>query len=135
MNVSAAELNAIKSLSVAQLTVSRLGGFEGSGEIVTNTKRAKKVWWNTIRGRYRLDPNKKYAVELDGDKAGELRFKKGGRKNGTQYANLDASQRVVPSQSPVAAAASAAKDACADVVKAMNEAFTKAGISLEVKPK
>lgn len=138
MNVSAAELNAIKSLAVAQLTVSRLGSFEGSAEIVKNTKVAKKVWWRTIRGRHRLDANKKYSVELDGDKAGELRFKQGGRKNGTQYANLSAEQRVVPSTvvgaAPTSTAAPAA-NACADVVKAMNEAFAKAGISLEVKAK
>jgi hypothetical protein len=139
MNVNAAELNAIKSLAVAQLTVSRLGSFENSDEIVKQTKCAKKVWWKTIRGRYRLDANKKYSVELDGDKAGELRFKKGGRKNGSAYSNLSEAQRAVPNTSTTAAAAGSsnagANAACADVVASMNAAFAKAGIPFELKAK
>lgn len=134
MNINAAELNAIKSLAVSQLTISRMGSFDGSGEIVTQTKRAKKVWWKTIRGRYRLDPNKKYSVELDGDKAGELRFKAGGKKN-REYAGLAAESRVVPTTTTQAATGASSAQACNDVVKSMNEAFAKAGIPFELKAK
>lgn len=134
MNINAAELNAIKSLAVSQLTISRMGTFDGSTEIVAQTKRAKKVWWKTIRGRYRLDPNKKYSVELDGDKAGELRFKASGKKN-REYAGLPPERRVVPQTASVVTSAASGDSTCADVVKAMNEAFAKANIAFEIKAK
>lgn len=134
MNINAAELNAIKSLAVSQLTISRMGNFEGSAEIVAQTKRAKKVWWKTIRGRYRLDLNKKYSVELDGDKAGELRFKAGGKKN-REFAGLSADRRTVPNTATVAVAAGTNDATCNDVLKSMNDAFAKAGIPFEIKAK
>lgn len=135
LKVNAAELNAIKSLAVSQLTVSRLDSFEGRDQIVKQTKQAKKVWWTTIRGRYRLDPNKKYAVELDGDKAGELRFKKGGRKNGSTYANLGPDQRAVQDATATTGVGAGGTNACNDVIKSMNDAFAKAGIPFELKAK
>jgi hypothetical protein len=134
MRVNAAELNAIKSLAASQLTVSRLSGFEGKDQIVKQTKQAKKVWWTTIRSRYRLDSAKKYSVELDGDDAGQLRFKKGGKVNGSRFASLTDAQRNVP-DTTAATGIDASKNACADVLKSMNDAFAKAGIPFELKSK
>lgn len=78
MQVTSNELNAIKMIALSQANLTKLGEFSGKSEIVGQIKKAKTVWWKTMRMRYGLDTAKgsqRLSIELDGDKAGELRYK------------------------------------------------------------
>lgn len=94
MQVTANELNAIKTVAVGLANLAKLGSFEGRDEMVKQFKQAKKVWWATMKSRYGLTSGKgsrRLSVELDGDKAGELRY-----KAKTDYEKSDTAGRVVP---------------------------------------
>lgn len=75
--VTANELNAIKTLALSQASLARLGYFPGKEEMLKQVKAAKKAWWAAIRQRYNLNlaRGQKLSVEMDGDLAGQLRYK------------------------------------------------------------
>lgn len=148
MQVSANELNAIKIIALSQANLVKLGEFDGRQSVVDHLKKAKKVWWTTIRNRYNLSSTKgsrRLAIELDGDRAGELRYK---AANADDRANPD--RRVVQALSPAAQGPNgsngsngasqagngqSAQAAAADVVCALQKALDAAGIPVQVSVK
>lgn len=46
--------------------------------LIDQIKRAKQQWWDELRAAYNLPEGVKFKVELDGELAGELRYKSTG---------------------------------------------------------
>jgi hypothetical protein len=142
MQVTSNELNAIKMIVMSQKNLASLGEFEGKQDVIQKIKTAKKVWWSAMRKRYDLGVNKgnrKLSIELDGDKAGELRYK---AANETDKANV-AGRVVQPHQQAEEtrpqgngsneSQASIAAEVARNIVAALGPALEAAG--LEVRPK
>lgn len=103
MQIQANELNAIKVLALSMANIESLGNFAGKETMVSNLKATKKAFWATMRARYNIPKVKgqSLAIELDGDRAGELRYK---ARNDVDKA--DPGRRVVQAPTPQSTAPS-----------------------------
>lgn len=78
MQITSSELNSLKTLVYAQKSIGLLGSFPERENLQKRLKQAKKLWWARLRETYELPEDTKFAIELDGDLAGELRIKGSG---------------------------------------------------------
>jgi hypothetical protein len=86
MRITAAELNSLKTLVYAQRSIALLGAFPERDSLKDRLKQAKKAWWRALRATYSLPRGTKFAIELDGTAAGELRIKGTGGQLYVPYA-------------------------------------------------
>lgn len=136
MQVTSNELNAIKVVALGRASIIKLGNFLGKDVMLEQFRQAKKAWWKNIREKYSLAGSRgsrRLAVELDGDRAGELRYK---ARDPDELA-VDPQRRVVhlETQAQGQAAQTGSPTPGVDVVAlaaSLRETFASAGIPLDI---
>lgn len=101
MRISPAELSSLKTLVYAQRSIALLGSFPEQSNLKKRLKQAKKLWWSKLRQTYHLPTDTKFAIELSGDLAGELRIKGSGGVPYTTYEDLREAEDALPPVRPI----------------------------------